>query len=646
MPDISILCLAEGFMIFFYRSFIFIIFGFTLTTSCLGDTPYYFQLPNSVIHAKRIQTSDQTSHIVTIIPLEDTQKVTEVMTDLLKKNAGISVTQFGSEGHFSTVSLRGSSASQVLILLDGIPLQSSLGVTDLSLIPLNQIDHIELIRGAVSSEYGSAAFGGAINLVTKPLLNSAMSQTVLSMRLGSFQTLNFLLQTEYLLLENPLYFTFNKFYSEGNYSFWNDLGTQSNSNDDFEDRMKNNQVDQTQASFKIKFPAFCSSQFYFDTYQAKKGAPGMIGRTSDSAYTTQSLYHLKYQALCPFLIADGCVKTDLFGDSEKLSFYDLEGNFIGSPQVSQQDYQTIGIQGEWIYDRLTDSVIKVKSRFSQNRLWDSELGDPCRNSAELFLSIENQSISSLTLFGNTLFSYYSDEKLKASYHLGILYAFMPHLFFKTNLGNSFRIPTFSEKYSRYAQFMPNPNLEAETVSEWDMSVLYQTPSLNIDIGYFKRTIENLIEIGVVSGVWVKPMNLGRAQIDGVECSWQYRWDYLKLQGSFTKYRGIDQTEDANRYGKDLVGLPDYQLFARIDVPFPYQVTFFQEYYFSAAQKMSPDSSKYLPFRESVTIGYEWGADSSLKVIGQIRNVFNRLNVDRYGFPLPGREVSVSFIYQF
>ena len=77
------------------------------------------------------------------------------------------------------MSIRGSTSSQVLVLLDGIHLNSSRdGSVDLSTIPLEIIDHIEIVRGGESSLYGSSAIGGVINIITKKAQKPSISLTV------------------------------------------------------------------------------------------------------------------------------------------------------------------------------------------------------------------------------------------------------------------------------------------------------------------------------------------------------------------------------------------------------------------------------------------------------------------------------------
>ncbi len=88
--------------------------------------------------------------------------------EALTREAGVQVLSQGSSGYPMNARIRGASPKQSLILLDGRPLRGfALGAADLSEIPSQQIDHIEIVRGGLSSLYGPNALGGVINVITK-----------------------------------------------------------------------------------------------------------------------------------------------------------------------------------------------------------------------------------------------------------------------------------------------------------------------------------------------------------------------------------------------------------------------------------------------------------------------------------------------
>jgi iron complex outermembrane receptor protein len=80
----------------------------------------------------------------------------------------VAVHQYGGLGQLATVSLRGATASGVLVLLDGVPLNTAFGGgVDLSSIPRSWIDRIEIVRGAEGAHYGAGSLGGVVNVITR-----------------------------------------------------------------------------------------------------------------------------------------------------------------------------------------------------------------------------------------------------------------------------------------------------------------------------------------------------------------------------------------------------------------------------------------------------------------------------------------------
>ncbi len=85
---------------------------------------------------------------------------------LLASEAGFQFIQSGGRGTAASLFLRGSASRQVLVLIDGVPMtkQDSTGSVSLEHIMLDQVDHVEIVRGNVSAIYGSGAVGGVIQI--------------------------------------------------------------------------------------------------------------------------------------------------------------------------------------------------------------------------------------------------------------------------------------------------------------------------------------------------------------------------------------------------------------------------------------------------------------------------------------------------
>ncbi len=82
--------------------------------------------------------------------------------------AGLDIATYGPFGKTAAPFIRGTNGDQVLVLVDGININSqTTGLSTLSLIPLSQIERIEIVRGAQSGLYGDSAVGGVIQIFTR-----------------------------------------------------------------------------------------------------------------------------------------------------------------------------------------------------------------------------------------------------------------------------------------------------------------------------------------------------------------------------------------------------------------------------------------------------------------------------------------------
>ena len=127
-------------------------------------------LPDMSITATRIsQPLSQLGMTVTVVNKEQIQdQKIQQTSDALREVPGVVVTQSGGPGTETDVSIRGSSSSQVLTLLDGVEVNTGgAGSYDFANLTTDNASRIEVIRGAGGSLYGSSAIGGVINQITE-----------------------------------------------------------------------------------------------------------------------------------------------------------------------------------------------------------------------------------------------------------------------------------------------------------------------------------------------------------------------------------------------------------------------------------------------------------------------------------------------
>ena len=90
------------------------------------------------------------------------------VADMLLTAPGVSIHALGGPGQAATLSLRGASADQSLVLLDGIPLQGpGGGAVDLATLPATLLDRLVVSRGVLGAQFGAGALGGAVEIIPR-----------------------------------------------------------------------------------------------------------------------------------------------------------------------------------------------------------------------------------------------------------------------------------------------------------------------------------------------------------------------------------------------------------------------------------------------------------------------------------------------
>jgi vitamin B12 transporter len=122
-----------------------------------------------VVTATRIpQPIGEIGTTITVVedPQIQAQKIDRV-SDVLREVPGVQVTQSGSPGSLTDVSIRGAPPSQTLILVDGVEVNAgATGSFDLANLTTDNLDRVEVLRGAGGSLYGSQAIGGVVNVLS------------------------------------------------------------------------------------------------------------------------------------------------------------------------------------------------------------------------------------------------------------------------------------------------------------------------------------------------------------------------------------------------------------------------------------------------------------------------------------------------
>lgn len=190
---------------------------FPILLAALAATPSPSPSPTAVPEIAHVVTSDRgletaaraarTTYVVTAAQIA--RDGDRTLADAIANVPGVDIVRYGAFGAAATVGIRGSSASQVLVLVDGLPIAGGeIDDVNLEQLAVAGVERVEIVEGGGSTLYGSGSIGGVINVITAQPhpLNATLST-------GSFDEQSYIVQTPYL--------SFQRTYAANDYSVEN-----------------------------------------------------------------------------------------------------------------------------------------------------------------------------------------------------------------------------------------------------------------------------------------------------------------------------------------------------------------------------------------------------------------------------------------
>lgn len=201
------------------------------------------------------QQAADARNVGTVTVLE-TDRVTgatpaDAAPELISRLPGASVRGLGGLGQFAAVSVRGSTAQQVQLVVDGVPLNDGFaGLFDLSMVPLESTGRIELYRGHVPLAFGGAAPGGVLQFVGRPI---DTTRTRAAAGLGSFGARQISASHHQRLAPRwGISAQLGYAGAEGNFPYYDTANTPSVPDDDRLSRRSNNDYDRVSAQVRVQ----------------------------------------------------------------------------------------------------------------------------------------------------------------------------------------------------------------------------------------------------------------------------------------------------------------------------------------------------------------------------------------------------------
>lgn len=473
------------------------------------------------------------------------------VVEILSALPGVQSYRQGGMGSFQTVSIRGIAARNILICVDGVPLNDAGGgAADLGAIDLNNIEKIEIYKDRVPARFGGSGLGGAINFVTKSTLQNGgkLGGRILA-SVGNHNSFEGSAQVSAKATDSVQFSaTASMRHSDNDYEFKNRNSTAYNTEDDFTDKRSNAEF--TEYSGNVQYRMLHVGG-YFSTISAsvlrtEAGNPGREDSQTKVANFTGEMAQLGYRLETPVLNDFLLLEAGLSGKFEKnvsASYYPLD--HIGYMSNEYMEYGMAGYRlipelvGTFVFERL-EAMVRLGAsaerweprgsvrEFGIERFTGSVAGNAefaFTNWFSLFAegnilqtvdAIDGGKMVNPT--GTWLVKEASPRDMSMA---GMIQAKLgkKDSWFGGNVsfGRFYRLPQLMELYGVFQGVLSNPNLKEETALKFEAGVFVATPKNTsvLRATYFESHIENGI-YWVISGNVMKAFNASEALVRGVE----------------------------------------------------------------------------------------------------------------------------------
>ncbi len=540
--------------------------------------------PIVVTASKQRQDLSVIPHSVSVLPeIELIDRTPLRLDNALESVAGV---------HFieNHINIRGSSGytwgvgSRVLLVIDEVPMMNSdNNEINWNILPVMDIEQIEVIKGAGSALYGSNALGGVVNVITKsPSDYGRLKIRTVSGVYSSPTYRNWKWTDRYLnYSKNDINFSKNFGNLGLNIAFGYHKSTGYRTDSDF------NRLN-TSTKLLYRFPDASKLTFY-GGYSRENRGEFIEWQDQDNATINSPFYseaRVNLNAIDTYILYQKPI-TAKAGIKFRVSFI---SSIMGDQYERSNDYfPANGLGSEIQVDWLPHPAhnLSLGTEFKIDGGHSKYIGNHQGFSIAPYIQDQWQIFNKMTI---TLGLRYDDYRVKDSnYHenhlnpkLGLNYTPFEGTIFRFSGGSGFRAASIFERYLnfKYKLFraVPNPDLKAETSWSFDMGIRqYISNNWWIDAAVFHNDYYNYIEpveeILSDFSLQVQFKNVVRARIKGFEIATKGSWwqDHIGLQANLT----IMDAKDINT-NKPLTYRPELLAFLTPSVklqPFEFQTEY-------------------------------------------------------------------------
>ena len=457
--------------------------------------------PVIVTANKYPQKQSTTGKVIAVITKEQLDKSSgKTVSQILNEQAGITINgALNNMGNVQTVYMRGASSGRALILMDGIPVNDPSMINnefDLNLFSLENVDRIEICKGAQSTLYGSDAIAGVINIITVNADAKKPINVKATLSAGSYGTV----KTNAQVYGNKGKFTYSARYARlqtDGFSSANDsTGNNHYDHDGYNGNVANAQV-KFQATEHLAFRSFLMYSRYKADIDAGVFADEKDYTIKNSSLTSGAGFNYKkdfltltgtyqYNELARTYYNDSIFKSNIlfednryFGKSQFVEMYAAINLGSGFTLLQGGDYRYSSYNQQY-------ASISIYGPYSSN------FNDTSFNQSGLYASLNYAGVNkklNVELGGrlNTHSRYGSNN----TFTFNPSYALTERLRIVGSIASGFKAPTLY-------QLSINPALLAEESINYEAGLQYQHQNISTRLVYFDRKIDNGIDYNYIS----------------------------------------------------------------------------------------------------------------------------------------------------
>jgi len=609
--------------------------------------------------------------------------------EVLASLPGVQYTRQGGVGSFQTVSIRGVSAKNIVVCMDGIPLNdASGGAVDFGTIDLNQVEKIEVYKDRVPAKFGGRGIGGAINFVTK---GSKPAEAVLKpedkksgrvlLSYGSHNTWEASTQLLSRLTDSAsVSASLSARHSDNDYEFESQNGTQYDPDDDYTDTRRNAEFTEYSGLFKARVlhASGVFSTLNFNFSRSEGGNPGRDDYQTSVAGYKGEFAQATYRAELPQLLGWLWLEFSLTGKFEKAvshSYYPLDhlgyasSDFLkyGAAGYSLIPEVLANYSGEKIEANLRLLLdMSYYSGRGSSKPWNltryatTSSGDVSYNILKT-LSVGGEGSALFIkddIHGGEYVSPVLTKKLKSAKDRDVSFAGRGFVRYDApdsryggslSIGRLFRAPQLMEIYGVYPGMVSNPDLLDESALRFEVGGYYMIPKSQtvIRATYFQTSVKNAI-CWINSGNFLKPLNVGKSHIRGLEAELESKpkkWFTAILRATFQKTE--DKSEEHYYNGKMLPYEParSYYAEAKFDLPYHFDFIWTSEYRTKIFEDRTNRIKQPAVDLHHLSLGYN--PFNKTRLVFALRNITDEKYRNVYTpFPTPGREYKLTLTQGF